>query len=137
MFASFLLALAVNASPVFDIEKACRIDTEAAQEDMGAYHACLSDEEAAKAKISAEWTLYPSSSRMMCSSDQPDESDRCYVELMTCLEMQDWKMHLDDVGGGGPTAGSRARGGSPVTPSQIGGYSATHPLGGIPGAHFR
>ena len=77
---------------------------------------------------------------MTCSSEQTDEFDRSYVELMTCLEMQDWKAHLDDIGGGsavgGSVAGSGALGGSPLTPSQIGGYSATHPLGGIPGAHF-
>lgn len=141
MFSGLLLALAINVFPTFDIEKACRIDTEAAQEDNGAYQACVKDEEAAKTKISAQWSHYPNSSRITCSSEQTDEFDESYVELMTCLEMQDWKTHLDDVGGGlatgGSAVGSGALGGSPLTPSQIGGYSATHPLGGVPGVHFR
>jgi hypothetical protein len=141
MFTGLLLALAINAFPTFDIENACRIDTEAAQEDNLAYQGCVKDEESARTTISAQWSRYPASSRMTCSSEQTDEFDGSYVELMTCLEMQDWKTHLGDIGGalagGGSAAGSRAFGGSPLTPSQIGGFSATHPLGGVPGAHFR
>jgi hypothetical protein len=134
MLTSVLLALAVSGLPVFNIDKACRTDTEAAQEDRSAYQICLNDEDAARAKIVAEWSRYPIGARTTCSSEQGDDLDGSYVELMTCLEIEDWMANPVDMGQGA-AAGSRAVGGSPLTPSQIGSYSG-HPLGGVPGAHF-
>jgi hypothetical protein len=133
MLSLLLAVMAATLLPTFSIEKTCLMDTAAAQEDRGAIDTCVRDESAAMSKISKEWARYPTTERRECASGQNRDFDGSYVELMTCLEIQDWKRHLSDVGGNF-AAGSRTSGGSPLTPSQIGGYSASHPLGGIPAA---
>lgn len=129
----FIAAIAASLIPQYDIARTCHIDT-AVTDDEAAYQSCISDEQAAKEKIAKEWSRYPSTARDACSTDQVPDPDSSYVELMTCFEIEDWKNHLNDVGG--IVAGSRPVGGSPFTPEQMGGGMASHPLGGVPGAHF-
>jgi hypothetical protein len=128
-----LLFVAVFASgiPNYDVERMCRSDTELTQDNAG-FNGCVQDERAAKEKITKEWATYPASAKDECIANISGELGQSYVELMTCFEMQDWKKHLNDVGGPFVSGG---RLGSPPSPTQIGGGSATHPLGGSPAIH--
>ena len=135
MLPMFLIAAAVGALPSYNLDRSCRIDTDVAADGESAYHICVKDERAAKDRLAKEWNSYPASVRRACASDQNQDLDASYVELMTCLEIEEWKNHLDDIGGR-LTNGSPALGGSPFTPSQIGHFTASHPLGGTPGAHL-
>jgi hypothetical protein len=127
MLPILLLKLTIGFLPIFDIEKGCRMDTEAAQEDRSAYQTCVRDEQAAKTKIATDWSGYSIDSRATCASEQIAEFVGSYVELMTCLEIQDWKAHLDDIG---PSA---YLGESSPTLTHAGGYS----LRGVPDVPIR
>jgi hypothetical protein len=121
MLPTLLLKLAVGLLPIFDIEKGCRVDTEAAQEDRSAYQTCVRDEQAAKTKIATDWSGYRADSRTTCASEQIAEFVGSYVELMTCLEIQDWKAHLDDIGPSADLPGTTSE--SSPTLTHAGGYS--------------
>jgi hypothetical protein len=128
MFELLLVAMFASQIPNYSVEKICRSDAELAQDEFG-LNACVQDEKAAKEKIAKEWSTYPASAKQECIPDvvMSGALGQSYVELMTCFEIQDWKKHLNDIGGrvGGGTVG-----GSPPTSEQVGGGFATHPLGG-------
>ena len=128
------IVIVAGLVPLYNIDKVCRADTESMC-DLNAYESCIHDEEAAKEKVVRDWAHYSVASRQECVATGGDDVGDSYVELMTCFEMQDWKAHSNDVGGSA-VGGSPAIGGSPPSPSQIGGYTASHPLGGIPPAHI-
>jgi hypothetical protein len=133
MLQLLLIAVFAGSVPSYNVEKICRSDAELAQ-DRPSFNGCIRDEQAAREKITKEWATYPTSAKQECLPDvvMSGGLGESYVELMTCFEMQDWKQHLNDVGG--PFVGG-GRGGSPPTPTQLGGGSATHPLGGNPAIH--
>jgi hypothetical protein len=133
MLPMFVAAAAVTTLPLYNVERSCKIDTEAAQ-DKAAHQEYLKDEEFAKTSLAQERRSYSLAAKetRVPGTRAGQRSDGSYVELMVCFEIQDWKMHLDNVGGAF-AAGAGAYGGSPPTPSQVGGYAATHPLGGVPG----
>jgi hypothetical protein len=135
MLPFLFIAVAASNLPLYDVERSCRMDTEALG-DNGAYESCLKDEQTAKETVGRDWGRYSAAARQACVPDDMGDFGNSYVEMMTCFEIQDWKTHLDDVGGS-VMAGPASNGGSPPTPSQIGGYTASHPLGGIPGAVIR
>jgi hypothetical protein len=131
MIPTLLVELAIGLLPIFSIDRVCQMDTEAAQEDRSAYQTCVRDEEAAKTKVAAEWSRYPMKSRTICASEQTDEYVGSYVELMTCLEIQDWKTDLGDMAGPRDNS-SEVIGGSIRPPTPISGYSARQTLVGAP-----
>ena len=128
-----LLAAAVLAStiPTYDVGRICRSDVELAQDESN-FDSCINDERAAKEHIAREWATYPPSAKRQCLSNTNEDLDQSYVELMTCFQIEDWMKHLNAVGG---ATGGTEGGGSPPSPTQMGGYSATHPLGGRPTIH--
>ena len=134
MLQLLLTAAFASMIPSYDVERICRSDTELSQDKTG-FDGCVRDEKAAREKIAKEWATYPASAKEECLPDVilSDGLGESYVELMTCLEMQDWKKHLGNIGG--PAVGGSV-GGSPPTPTQIGGGRATHPLGGRPTVHI-
>lgn len=128
MLQLLLVAVFATSIPNYNIERACRSSSELAQDKFG-FNSCVQDEKAAKEKLTKEWATYPASAKDECIPDAVLSGGlgQSYVELMTCFEMQDWKKHLNDIGGG---VGGGTVGGSPPTSEQIGGGFATHPLGG-------
>ncbi len=136
----FILAAAISASPIpsLDISAGCKPQSRVEGQVMD-YKSCMRDEEATKKKLAKEWSSYPAFARRECVSDRPSLVNS-YVELLTCIEMQTWKSEPNALnpttGPAGPTRGPGALGGSPPSPSQIGGSSTSHPLGGVPGAHL-
>lgn len=134
---ALILAAVVSTSPIpsLDISAGCKPQSPMEDQDNN-YKSCMQDEEATKQKLAKEWSSYPVAARQECVSDRPSLVNS-YVELLTCIEMQTWKNDPNTMNpGNGPVTGARAGGGSPPLPGQMGGSSATHPLGGTPGAHM-
>ena len=133
VFRLLLIAVFANTIPNYDVPRICRSDTQLGQ-DRASYNGCVQDETTAKERLAKDWSTYPALAKEECVPDAVLGSGlgESYVELMTCLEMQDWKKHLGSIGG---QVGGGAVGGSPPTPTQIGGGVATHPLGGRPTIH--
>jgi hypothetical protein len=130
--------MVASAIPSYNIEKSCQAEGAASgYGDESALKGCVQDEKAAKDKVAKEWPNYPAAAQQICTAGQSSELGYSYVELMTCFEMQDWKTHLNDVGGvPAGAAAERAGVGSPPLPGQFGGSHINHPLGGAPGVHI-
>ncbi|NVO15210.1 MAG: hypothetical protein HXX10_14340 [Rhodoplanes sp.] len=76
------LASAADGVPTLDVNKSCRggSDTKAALDS------CMKSEADARAKLVANWSLYPADQRKVCFSEGGTEL-ASYVEILTCLEM--------------------------------------------------
>jgi len=135
---ALILAAVVSSSsiPSLDIKAGCTPQSSMEDQDIN-YKSCVRDEQETKRKLEKEWGSYPVAARRECVSDRSSLVNS-YVELLTCIEMQTWKNEPDTInsGNGRATAAGGALGGSPPLPGQIGGYTASHPLGGVPGAHL-
>ena len=83
-----LLPLAIAASdavPRFNIEPTCKggLGSPGLNER---YSQCISEENAARTKLEANWSKYPAGDRANCARTAGMASPS-YVELLTCLEM--------------------------------------------------
>jgi hypothetical protein len=133
---ALILAAVVSTSPIpsLDISAGCRPQSPMEDQDIN-YNSCMQDEEATKQKLAKEWGSYSGAARQECVSDRPSLVNS-YVELLTCIEMQTWKNDPNTINpGNGPATGPGGRGGSPPLLGRMRGASASHPLGGAPGAH--
>jgi hypothetical protein len=133
MFAPLLSAILFSAVPNYDVQTLCRSESDLAQDEAD-FNSCIHDERSARGELAKHWTTYPLPAKNICLSNTGIGLGHSYVELVTCFEIENWKNHLNDIGG---TVGGAATGGSPPTPTQMGGFSATHPLGGSPAVHVR
>jgi hypothetical protein len=85
---AILLPLAVTVSdtvPRFNIEPTCKggLGSPGLNER---YSRCISEENAARQKLEANWSKYPAGDRTVCARTAGMGSGS-YVELLTCLEM--------------------------------------------------
>lgn len=98
MFFAILLAAAVSGVPNYDIDKMCKSAASISNESS-AIGGCVSDEKASKDRLIKAWATYPAAARQTCVGNTQLDVGISYVEMETCFQMQDWKMHLNDVGG--------------------------------------
>jgi hypothetical protein len=127
-------AVSIAAVPDLDISAGCRPRAPIEGQVVN-LQACMKDERATKDKLNKEWSSYPVAARNICASDRASLVNS-YVELLACIEMQTWKADPAVMNPDGASAATRASGGSPPSPGQMGGTSASHPLGGRPAAHI-
>lgn len=76
------LASAADAVPNLDVKKSCQ----GGSDTPAALDSCLKSEADARAKLVANWSLYPADQRKVCFSEGGTEL-ASYVEILTCLEM--------------------------------------------------
>jgi hypothetical protein len=93
-----VLVAVLSAVPNYDIDKICKSATSLG-DSQSPIAGCLQDEKAAKDRVVKAWPTYPASARQECTSNLQFDIGRSYVELETCFQMQDWKNHIEDIGG--------------------------------------
>jgi hypothetical protein len=83
----FLVALAASA-PNVDLQRICQGARSAAlpEDRASAFDSCMHDEQAARDQLQQKWTQFPSAARDTCALPQAVMTS--YVEMLTCLEMQ-------------------------------------------------
>lgn len=98
MIPFLFLAVVAGAVPNYDIEGLCK-SAGALSSGVSPVAGCIADEKAAKERLIKAWPRYPAAARQDCAADLPLDIGKSYVEMETCFQMQEWKAHLDDVGG--------------------------------------
>jgi hypothetical protein len=99
MIPLILLVVAVSGIPNFDVDKMCKSAASIGDDQSSATAACVRDEKAARERLLKAWSTYPGPARQQCTSNLQFDIGNSYVELETCFQMQNWKNHLEDVGG--------------------------------------
>jgi hypothetical protein len=103
LLASLPAAASLDRIPNLDVEKSCR-----AAQDYGTtdpketFRNCMLDEKEARQQLSQKWSKFKAKSRRSCIPSHPIPS---YVEMLTCLEM-DQDSLLPYQGGGAAPSGS-------------------------------
>jgi hypothetical protein len=136
MISLFVIGAIVSALPSLDVSAGCRPQSQE-MDQITDYKTCMHDEEQTREKLAREWASYPAAARLECLGDRAGLLNS-YVELLTCIEMQNWKSDLGRLTANGVSGGviGGAGGGSPPTPGQIGGSNIAHPLGGSPNSQI-
>jgi len=98
MIPFLFFALVAGAVPNYDIDNLCK-SAGAGGGGVSPVAGCITDEKAAKERLIKAWPHYPASARQECAADLPLDIGKSYVEMETCFQMQEWKAHLDDIGG--------------------------------------
>jgi hypothetical protein len=98
MIPLILLAAVASAVPNYDIDRICK-SASSISNDNAAIGGCVADEKASKERLIKAWATYPAAARQVCVGNTQLDVGISYVEMETCFQMQDWKAHLDDVGG--------------------------------------
>ena len=93
MFFAILLAASMSGVPSYDIDKMCK-SAASISNDNSAIGGCVTDEKAAKDRLIKAWATYPAAARQTCIGNTQLDVGISYVEMETCFQMQDWKMHL-------------------------------------------
>jgi hypothetical protein len=93
-----LAATVVGGTPNYDINQMCQAANLITNDDASVA-GCVQDEQAAKDRISKNWSKYPVAAKQACIGTTPKDVGNSYVETETCFEMQEWKNSLDTVGG--------------------------------------
>jgi hypothetical protein len=94
VLASQLLMTVADDVPKFNIERGCRADnTNTSGLSVGldeSTKGCVSDEQAARDQLQAQWSQFGASDRAMCTTNATDVSGAppSYVDLLTCLQGQ-------------------------------------------------
>jgi hypothetical protein len=99
MIPLLLLVAAVSGIPNYDIDKMCKYAPSIGGNQSSATASCLQDEKAAGERLVKAWPTYPAPARQECTSNIQFDIGNSYVELETCFQMQNWKNHLEDIGG--------------------------------------
>jgi hypothetical protein len=98
VIALIILATLVSGVPQYDIDKMCKRETTITN-DASSVGGCAQDEKASKDRLEKAWSHYPAAAKQECVSGSTEGLGPSYIEIETCFQMQDWKNHLDDVGG--------------------------------------
>lgn len=91
---SQLLLTVADSAPKFNIERGCRADnTNTSGLAVGLDEStkrCISDEQAARDQLQAQWSQFAPSDRAMCTTNATDVPGvpPSYVDLLTCLQAQ-------------------------------------------------
>lgn len=107
--APLALAAAAQAEPVpnLDVERSCR-----AAQDYGAtgdreqtFKSCMLDEKEAKDQLTKKWSQFKAADRRACAPARPSPS---YVEMLTCLEMNQESLipYSEGAGAAAPASGA-------------------------------
>jgi hypothetical protein len=98
-FSTPAFAEADAAMPELDVQRSCR-DTWspglAVEQD---FRVCVGDEALAKKLLASKWTSYPAGARARCRAETTIQASPSYVDLTTCLD-------LDDLAAESSTAGT-------------------------------
>src|SRR5262249_54721161 len=94
-FGAQVYRVAADEVPTYDIEKACKTDTQAYQGPGTAAPGsntasfCVADERTARATLVSQWTQFAPDSKSECMQvvGNVDVGLQSYVELLTCLQM--------------------------------------------------
>jgi hypothetical protein len=86
-----------KAVPSLRVDGGCK--TAAALADSAGYENCISQEQVAKEQLTRDWEGYSVAERQECVPGQSDGLSQSYVEMMTCLEVQEWAKHPESIGG--------------------------------------
>ncbi len=91
-----------NPVPNLDVAKSCRDARDFGMNDaQQTFKNCMLDEQEAKQQLVQKWSQFKPSARRSCIPDAPAPS---YVEMLTCLEMNQQTLMPYSEGGGGPPA---------------------------------
>ena len=91
-------AIVTGTVPNYNIDQICKTATSITN-DASAITGCVQDEKAAKERLIKAWPSYSAATRQFCVGDTQLGVGISYVEMETCFQMEDWKVHLNDVGG--------------------------------------
>ena len=81
------LAKAGRVMPQFEVGLTCRDTSNLDPTDVGSFKVCMSDEMGEKKQLASKWVSYPAGARSRCSAETVIGGDPSYVELSTCLEL--------------------------------------------------
>jgi hypothetical protein len=104
LLALFVPAALAEANPVpdLDVAKSCREARDFGMNDTRqTFKSCMLDEQEAKQQLVQKWSQFKPAARRSCVPDAPAPS---YVEMLTCLEMNQQTLMPYSEGGGGPPA---------------------------------
>jgi len=110
---AFVAAARADQVPNLDVEKSCREakDFGATTDPQQTYKNCMLDEKEAKDQLVQKWSQFKPADRRSCGPAAPSPS---YVEMLTCLEMnQESLIPYSEGGGAAAPAYGRPHGGSP------------------------
>ncbi|MFO1117227.1 MAG: hypothetical protein U1E28_16205 [Beijerinckiaceae bacterium] len=79
---------AAASIPRFDFEKTCRAAPPAMASGVSAFSQCMTDERQARDQLQKTWSKAGSRARGQCASLTRLGGQPSYVELITCLEME-------------------------------------------------
>ncbi len=86
--------------PVLDVQKSCRQAQDYGVSDaQRTFRNCMLDEKEAKQQLVQKWSQFKLSDRRSCIPDAPAPS---YVEMLTCLEMNQKTLLPYSEGGAAP-----------------------------------
>ena len=90
--AALLLLSALPASagdiPRIDFERTCRDTPPVAMDKKATFEQCMADEKEARDQLSGAWAHASAKARQQCSAMTQLGGQSSYVELITCLEME-------------------------------------------------
>ena len=89
--ALFLLAalpVAAGDIPRIDFERTCRDTPPVAMDKKATFDQCMADEKQARDQLSGTWAHASAKARQQCSAMTQLGGQSSYVELITCLEME-------------------------------------------------
>ena len=98
MLPFIIIAALAGALPNIDLNKACE-GADISSGDNGDVASCINDEKAAKERIAKKWSKYTASEHETCTGNLSLGMGMSYVEIETCLQMEDWKKTPEDIGG--------------------------------------
>jgi hypothetical protein len=88
--------------PTLDVAKSCREAQDYGMSDaQQTFKNCMLDEKEAKDQLVQKWPHFKAADRRSCVPDAPARS---YVEMLTCLEMNEETLLPYSTGGGAPPA---------------------------------
>src|SRR4051812_4523499 len=82
----FILAASPNRPPVVDVNRTCHAEGV----EKSAAETCIRSENAAKDQLSKTWSQIPAPTRENCSAEIRIGGSPSYVDLITCVEMDQW-----------------------------------------------
>ncbi len=95
VLSSQMFVTVADRVPVFDIARSCRLDLAATAglTDTQSQKACVTDENTARAQLTAQWSKFPAASKAECIPQESIGGTPSYVSLQTCLQMNQWAPH--------------------------------------------
>ncbi|MDE2363530.1 MAG: hypothetical protein KGM42_12695 [Hyphomicrobiales bacterium] len=87
-FSLFALPAAASEVPRFDFERTCRETPPVAMDRKATYEQCMADERQARQQLGPAWAKASLKARAQCASLTGLGGVPSYVELITCLEME-------------------------------------------------